>query len=67
VIGCSLPPLVEMHVSYDDELKWISNHDDYYIDVVLAYSYACLIACEIHVVNFYSCIINMAKMFKVKY
>jgi hypothetical protein len=31
--------------SYDDELKWISNDDDYYIDVVLAYSYACLIAC----------------------
>jgi hypothetical protein len=45
VIGCSLPPLVEMHVSYDDELKWISNDDDYYIDVDLAYSYACLIAC----------------------
>jgi hypothetical protein len=23
------PPLVEMHVSYDDGLKWIINDDDY--------------------------------------
>jgi hypothetical protein len=33
VIACTLPPLIEMHVSYDNGLEWIIN-DDYYIDVV---------------------------------
>jgi hypothetical protein len=45
VIACSLPPLVEMHVSYDDGLK-LTIIDDYYIDVVLLYSYACLLECS---------------------
>jgi hypothetical protein len=33
VIACSLPPLIEMHVSQDDGLKLIINDDNYY-DVI---------------------------------
>jgi hypothetical protein len=29
VIACSLPPLIEMHASYDVGLKWIIIDDDY--------------------------------------
>jgi hypothetical protein len=46
VIAGSLPPLIEMHVSYyDDGLEWIIN-DDYYIDVDFLYSCACLLECS---------------------
>jgi hypothetical protein len=38
VIACSLPPLVEMHVSfYKDGLSWIINDDDYYYYLLLIY------------------------------
>jgi hypothetical protein len=45
VIARSLPPLIVVHVSYDDGLKWIINDDDYYIDVDLRCNYACLFEC----------------------
>jgi hypothetical protein len=65
VIACSLPPLIEMHASkYDDGL------DDYYYDdddIDLLYSYDCLLECSSYRLRLYSCIINMAKIFKVKY
>jgi hypothetical protein len=32
VIACSLSPLIEMHVSYDDGLKWMINNDYYDVD-----------------------------------
>jgi hypothetical protein len=45
VIACSLPPLIEMHVSYyDDVLRWLINDDvdDYimmlcYFTIMLVY------------------------------
>jgi hypothetical protein len=38
VIACSLPPLVEMHVSYYvDGLRWLINDDDYYYITMLIY------------------------------
>jgi hypothetical protein len=67
VIAYSLPPLVKMHAyCYNDGLKLISNDDDYYY-VDLLYSYDCLLECSIFRLHLYSCLINMAKMFKVKY
>jgi hypothetical protein len=41
VIACSLPPLIEMHVSYDDGLKLMII----IIDVDLLYNYDCLLEC----------------------
>jgi hypothetical protein len=60
------PPLVEMHVySYDDELRWLINSDDYdYIMMYLLYSYACFLECSSFRLHLYSCIIYMVKMLK---
>jgi hypothetical protein len=61
VIACSLPPLVEMLVYYyDDGLRWLIDDD------VFTFSYAYLLECSSFRLHFYSCIINMAKIFKVK-
>jgi hypothetical protein len=38
VIACSLPPLIDMHVSYyDDGLRWLINDDGYIIVLMLIY------------------------------
>jgi hypothetical protein len=61
VIACLLPPLIEIHVYYyDDGLRWLINND------VFTFSYAYLLECSSFKLHLYSCIINMAKIFKLK-
>jgi hypothetical protein len=33
VLACPLPPLIELHISYDGGLRWIIHGDEYYYDV----------------------------------
>jgi hypothetical protein len=49
VIACSLLPLVEMHVySYDVDLRWLINDDeyDYIMMMYLLYSIDCYLTCS---------------------
>jgi hypothetical protein len=65
VIACSLPSLVEMYVSWDDGIKLITNDDGYYDVVyftVMVVSLNVLYSC----CKYYSCIINMAKILKIR-
>jgi hypothetical protein len=66
VIACSLPPLIDMHVSYDEGLKLMINDDDYYYGDV----YFIVMIVYLNVLdsgyNLYSCIINMDKILKAR-
>jgi hypothetical protein len=58
-----------MHVYYyDDGLRWLINDvDDYIMMMYFLYSIDCYLEYSSFGMYLYSCIIYMAKMFRVKY